>query len=123
MPTRSHPPPDGGDATHFDDTPWQAALQAGSVEPLMASAIARIIAEAGHGSGNEGIAQVLGTLRVVLARLVTEEQDLDALTRNVSRIASILIRAARVQHQITSQDAASIVDALAVILAEIQPDR
>lgn len=89
----------------------------------MASAIARIIAEAGHGSGNEGIAQVLGTLRVVLARLVTEEQDLDALTRNVSRIASILIRAARVQHQITSQDAASIVDALAVILAEIQPDR
>jgi hypothetical protein len=121
MPIPSHPPPDDG-AQHLDDTPWQAALQAGSVEPLLASGIARIIAEAGAGSGNEGIAEVLGTLRVVLARLVTEEQDLDALTRNVSRITSILIRAARVQHQITSQDAASIVDALAVILAEIQPN-
>lgn len=122
MPTRSHPPPDG-DPTRLDDSPWDAALQAGSVEPLMATAIARVIAEAGKGTGDEGVAQVLGTLRVVLARLVNEEQDLDALTRNVCRISTILIRAARVQHQITSQDAASIVDALAVILAEIQPDR
>jgi hypothetical protein len=116
------PSPLDHDLPPNEDTPWEAALQAGSVEPLLTSGIARIIAEAGSGSGNDGIAQVLGTLRVVLHRLVTEERDLDALTRNVARITSILIRAARVQHQITSQDAASIVDALAVILAEIQPE-
>lgn len=118
----SHPPTgSGGDEPPLHNTPWEAALRAGSIEPLLSCSMARIIAEAGAGFGNEGLALELGTLRVVLHRLVTEEQDLDALTRNVARITSILIRAARVQRQLTSQDAGSIVDALAVILAEIQP--
>ncbi len=122
MSSRSHPPCDG-DATHTDDTPWNAALQAGSIEPLLNTGIARLISQASDNLGGEGVSRELATLRVVLARLVAEEQDLDALTRNVARITTVLLQAARLQRQITNQDAASIVDAMAVILAEIQPER
>ena len=50
-----------------------------------------VMAEA---AGEAGVGDELGALRVVMARLLTEEEDLVVLAPLVARIASVSIQAA-----------------------------
>ena len=67
-----------------------------------------------------GVADELGALRVVMARLLTEEEDLVVLAPLIARIASVSIQAARVQRAISGQLAESLTEALTTILADLE---
>ena len=79
----------------------------------------RLIQQAASGAIAEGIVDELGALRVVLARLVTEQDDLPALASNVARVAAVAIRAAQVQHAIRGSAVDEIYKALGDVLAEV----
>jgi hypothetical protein len=76
-----------------------------------------VMAEA---AGEAGVGDELGALRVVMARLLTEEEDLVVLAPLVARIASVSIQAARAQRAISGQLAESLTEALTSILTTIE---
>ena len=76
-----------------------------------------VMAEA---AGEAGVADELGALRVVMARLLTEEDDLMVLAPLIARIASVSIQAARVQRAISGQLAESLTEALTTILTDLE---
>ena len=67
-----------------------------------------------------GVADELGALRIVLARLMEEEDDLVVLAGLVARVASVSIQAARLQRAISGQLAESLTDAVTTILADLE---
>ena len=71
-------------------------------------------------AGEAGVGDELGALRVVMARLLTEEDDLVVLAPLVARIASVSIQAARAQRAISGQLAESLTEALTSILTEME---
>jgi hypothetical protein len=79
--------------------------------------LGEVMAEA---AGEAGVGDELGALRVVMARLLTEEDDLVVLAPLVARIASVSIQAARAQRTISGQLAESLTEALTSILTTIE---
>jgi hypothetical protein len=69
-----------------------------------------------------GVADELAVLRIVMARLLAEEEDPVTLARAVSRVAAVSIQAARAQRAITGQLAEGLTDALTTILANLEAD-
>ncbi len=67
-----------------------------------------------------GVADELGALRIVLARLMEEEDDLVVLAGLVARVASVSIQAARLQRAISGQLAESLTDAVTSILVDLE---
>ena len=77
------------------------------------------IASCSAAAEEAGVTHELGALRVVMARLMEEEDDLVVLAGLVARVASVSIQAARIQRAITGQLAESLTDAVTTILADI----
>ena len=71
-------------------------------------------------AGEAGVSDELGALRIVMARLLTEEDDLVVLAQLIARIASVSIQAARVQRAISGQQAESLTEALTSILTDLE---
>ena len=65
------------------------------------------------------VSDELGALRIVMARLMEEEDDLVVMAGLVARVASVSIQAARIQRAITGQLAESLTDAVTTILADL----
>ena len=66
-----------------------------------------------------GVADELGALRIVMARLLTEQDDPVVLAPLIARIASVSIQAARVQRAISGQLAETITEAVTSILVDL----
>jgi hypothetical protein len=66
-----------------------------------------------------GLADEIGVLRVVLARLMVEERDPKQLAESVSRVAAVAIQAARAQRAISGDQADGLTGALTQILMEL----
>lgn len=73
----------------------------------------------GQAAIERGLADEIGALRVVLARLLLEETDLSKLVAGVARLASVTVQAARAQRAIAGEMADGLTEAIAQILAEL----
>src|SRR5215213_4920476 len=91
-------------------------LESGDYRELFGGRLGEVMAQAAE---EAGVTDELGALRVVLARLMEEEDDLVVLAGVVARVASVSIQAARIQRAITGQLAESLTDAVTTILADI----
>ena len=73
-------------------------------------------------AAERGVLEEIGALRLVLARLLVEEDDLTKLAANVARVASVAVQAARAQRTIDGEVAQSLTEALTQILIEMDQD-
>lgn len=101
-------------------TPFERALETGSLLDLHGASIDTLIHQAAIEVTEKGVVDELGALRIVLTRLVTEEHDLGKLTSEVARVAAVALQAAKTQHLIKGQALAGVTDALDEILDEIR---
>lgn len=115
-------PEPGERATSDTPTIFTKALQSGELADLHDTPINRLIQQAAAEVGARGVIDELGALRIVLTRLVNEQDDLDALTANVTRVASVALRAARTQQQISDGLSEWVADAVALIHDEVRRD-
>ncbi|MDQ3657709.1 MAG: hypothetical protein M3457_21870 [Chloroflexota bacterium] len=113
----------GENAANADPTVYQHALSSGELAALHNTPINRLIQQAAAEVGEKGVVDELGALRLVLTRLVNEQEDLDALTANVTRVASVALQAARTQRLIGEGATEMIAGALELIIDEIRKDR
>jgi hypothetical protein len=97
-------------------TAFRARLEAGDYRELFGGRLGELMARAAE---EAGVTQELGALRIVMARLMEEEDDLIELAPLIARIASVSIQAARVQRAMSGQLAESLTEALTTILAEM----
>jgi hypothetical protein len=95
---------------------FRARLESGDYRELFGGRLGEAMAQA---ADDAGVTDELGALRVVMARLMEEEDDLVVLAGLVARVASVSIQAARIQRAITGQLAESLTDAVTTILADI----
>jgi hypothetical protein len=69
-----------------------------------------------------GMAEEIGSLRVVLARILAEESDLNRLATNVARIASVIVRAVQTHNDAAGETQTSLVEEFHRLLDEIDPE-
>jgi hypothetical protein len=84
---------------------------------LLDQALWEAIATAG---AERGLANEIGSLRVVLARLLAEEEDPGRLAQNAARVAGVLVQATRAQHALSGEMAEGLAEAVSHILAEFE---
>ena len=95
---------------------FRARLESGDYRELFGGRLGEVMAQAAE---EAGVADELGALRIVMARLMEEEDDLVVLAGLVARVASVSIQAARIQRAITGQLAESLTEAVTTILADL----
>jgi hypothetical protein len=95
---------------------FRRRLDAGDYRRLYDETLREVIAQA---AAVRGLADEIGALRVVLARLLLEEDDLSKLVAGVARLASVTVQATRAQRAIAGEQADGLTDAIAQILAEL----
>jgi hypothetical protein len=95
---------------------FQRRLANGDYRELFGQVLREIIDQAGS---EQGLADEIGILRVVLAKLLVEESDPAQLATNVARVATVAIQAARAQRAISGEQAAGLTDAITRILVEM----
>ena len=96
---------------------FRERLEAGDYHQLFGGRLGEVMAQAAE---EAGVADELGALRIVLARLMEEEDDLVVLAGLVARVASVSIQAARLQRAINGQLAESLTDAVTSILVDLE---
>jgi hypothetical protein len=102
---------DGGRAADFRER-----LAGGDYRALLGPGVWSAIAQAGAAADLRG---EIGLLRVVLARLLLEEDDPARLAQGTARVAGALVQAARAQHALSGDSADGLTDAVTRILAEL----
>jgi hypothetical protein len=95
---------------------FRRRLDEGDYRRLFDEKLKTVIAQAAI---ERGLADEIGALRVVLARLLLEESDLSKLVAGVARLASVTVQAARAQRAIAGEMADGLTEAIAQILAEL----
>ena len=93
-----------------------ARVESGDYRELFGGRLGEVMAQAAE---EAGVAAELGALRIVMARMMEEEDDLVVMAGLVARVASVSIQAARIQRAITGQLAESLTDAVTTILADL----
>ena len=95
---------------------FERRLARGDYRHLFGEVLREIIRQAAN---EPGLADEIGVLRIVLARLLVEESDPKHLAASVSRVAAVAIQAARAQRAITGAQADGLTDAITRILIEM----
>lgn len=125
--TRNTPPkPTGADGAVVDDhpsTPYERALGKGNFRELLDTDVNILIEQAAVAMAKRGIVDEIGVLRVVLARLMTEEHDLQVLTKQVSQVVSVALAAARTRRLIEGNPLDDAPAAIARIVDELAAAR
>jgi hypothetical protein len=94
---------------------FRERLARGDYRSLLDPELWEVITAAG---AERGLANEIGLLRVVLARLLVEESDPGRLAQNAARVAGVLVQAARAQHALSGEMADGLAEAVTHILAE-----
>lgn len=94
-------------------------LQDGNYRALYGEHLNAISAQAVEQFSELGLSEEIGSLRVVLARLLAEEDDLNRLAMNVARVVSVTLRTVQTHHELTGQSASDILDELTRALDEL----
>lgn len=95
---------------------FERRLARGEYRHLFGEVLREIIKQAAN---EPGLADEIGVLRIVLARLLVEESDPKHLAASVSRVAAVAIQAARAQRAISGEQADGLTDAITRILIEM----
>jgi hypothetical protein len=95
---------------------FRTRLDAGDYRGLFGERLAGVMEQA---AAEAGVGDELAVLRIVMARLLAEEDDPVVLAKAISRVAAVSIQAARIQRAISGQVAESLTDAITTILAEL----
>ena len=95
---------------------FQRRLAVGEYRALFETRLREVITQA---AAEQGLADEIGALRFVLARLLAEEEDTVRLAAGVARVASVAIQAARAQRAISGERAEALTGAIARLLIEL----
>jgi hypothetical protein len=95
---------------------FERRLARGEYRQLFGEVLREIIEQAAE---KPGLADEIGVLRVVLARLMVEERDPKQLAESVSRVARVAIEAARAQRAISGEQAEGLTNAITQILVNL----
>lgn len=98
---------------------FRERLKHGEYAALLDEKMSRVIAQAASAMTEQGLADEIGALRVVLVRLLEEEDDVSKLAASVARVASVAVQAARAQRAINGDAAQGLTSALTQILVEL----
>ncbi len=96
---------------------FRQRLEAGDYRGLFGEHLGDLMAQA---AADGGVTDELAVLRIVMARLLAEEEDPVTLAKAVSRVAAVSIQAARAQRAINGQLAEGLTDALTTVLANLE---
>jgi hypothetical protein len=99
---------------------FQRRLATGEYRALFGEALTETIEQA---AAERGLADEIGILRVVLARLLVEERDPAQLAVSVSKVASVAIQAARAQRAMDGEPGERFSDAVTTMLIELDEAR
>jgi len=111
-------------APNPDPSTYHQAVAAGTMRALAGTSEYQLVRLAGADAIANGITDEIGALRLVLARLVNEQQDLKALAEGVVKVTSVAIRAAQVHHALVKDAATGDGQhAFAVVLDDIASTR
>lgn len=91
-------------------------LAEGDYRTLYERRLGEVIAQA---AALGGLADEIGALRFVLARLLAEEDDVSKLATGVARVTAVAVNAARTQRAISGDAAEGLTAALTQILIEL----
>jgi hypothetical protein len=94
---------------------FRARLDAGDYRGLFGERLNALMAQA---AAEGGVADELAVLRIVMARLLAEEDDPVVLAKSIARVAAVSIQAARAQRALSGQTAEDLTDAITAILME-----
>lgn len=95
---------------------FRQRMDAGDYRGLFGGRLGELMSQA---AADGGVADELGALRFVMARLLSEEDDPVVLAKAISRVAAVSIQAARAQRAISGQLAEGLTDAITAILTEL----
>jgi hypothetical protein len=95
---------------------FRARLEAGDYRGLFDPSLKELMVEA---AAENGVDDEIAILRIVMARLLAEEDDPVTLANAISRVAAVSIQAARAQRAISGKLAESLTDAMTTILTEL----
>ncbi len=79
--------------------------------------VARVASEAGLERAS--LADEIGALRLVLARLLAEEEDATRLATSIPRVVDAVVRAVRAQRAISGETAESLTSAVTQVLIDL----
>ena len=96
---------------------FRQRLESGDYRGLFGERLGELMAQA---AADVGVKDELAVLRIVMARLLAEEEDPVTLANAVARVASVSIQAARAQRAISGQLAEGLTDAMTTILTELE---
>ncbi len=94
----------------------RARLEAGNYEEILGQRILDLLRDV---AAEAGVSDELAILRLVMARLLAEEDDPVTLANTIARVASVSIRAAQVQRAITGQLADTLTESLTSLLTSM----
>jgi hypothetical protein len=94
----------------------RARLEGGNYEEILGQRILDLLRDV---AAEAGVSDELAILRLVMARLLAEEDDPVTLANTIARVASVSIRAAQVQRAITGQLADTLTEALTSVLNSV----
>ncbi len=95
---------------------FRRRVEAGDSRGLFDRRLGEVIAQA---AAERSLADEIGALRYVLARLLAEEEDPAKLAASVARVAGVAVQAARAQRAVTGDLADGLTAALTQILTEL----
>lgn len=98
---------------------FRERLEQGEYAALFDDHLSKVMHQAAMAVAERGLVDEIGALRLVLARLLMEEDDLSKLAANVTRVASVAVQAARAQRAISGDVAQGLTSALTQILTEL----
>lgn len=107
---------DAGEERRRAAAAFARRLAQGDYRALFDPRLSEVLAQA---AAERSLADEIGALRFVLARLLAEEQDLTKLATHVASVTRASIQAARAQRAISGELADSLTAAVTQILAEL----
>lgn len=95
---------------------FRRRLEEGDYRGLFGGRLGGLMVQA---AAEDGLDDVVGILRIVMARVMVEEHDPVIQAKALSRVAVVLIQAAKAKRAINGQLAEGLTDAITSILAEL----
>ena len=95
---------------------FRRRLEDGDYRGMFGSRLNTLMVQA---AAERGVGDEIAVLRIVMARLLAEEEDPVTLAQAISRVAAVSIQAARAQRTINGQLAEGLTEALTSILTEL----
>jgi hypothetical protein len=95
---------------------FRARLEAGDYRGLFGPSLNELMIQA---AAENGVDDEIAILRIVMARLLAEEDDPVTLATAISRVAAVSIQAARARRAITGKLAEGLTDAMTNILTDL----